>query len=339
MSGKRESLEVVSAGGPAKKAKEDYSQIRCVELQKAIKSTQEREDVREALAVITPFCLGVTKDCRHKFQDEAVEMVGSIIQQEKRYLEYRVVETAALTESPTQGMQAQGMAVKTAEREWATARDVAHERKLALATEARAYLAAKAAFVDAEAARDAGHTECRLADTNKEVLQALVDQMDSLFTIPHKIPEYIETLALHVELEDAMNKSVALALAVNPATRGPFDMLVLRQLMDKLKGRVEALQQLIDNSELTMMDRAAAVQTANAMLTQARERQTSSANAFKEAREKMFMLEIAVMDAQKELRFFAKKASDAAAVAADARNTLDVFSSGPLVAYAELRDR
>jgi DNA repair exonuclease SbcCD ATPase subunit len=335
---KRAGNPVVSA--VAKKTKLSPEASKCADIEKALQEADLHKGELAALLGVLHHSLLVPKEIRHNFQHEAVEMVGDVLERIKCDKTKSIPDAHASLQECKQALEKQEHALLQLQDADASKSKVLHEKLHALAGISGRFQTAKA---ELEAARrKQGESETQLLETvtHKEAVEELLKGIPGLCEDIEKIPAFIENIKVHVELVDTSNLSaISLALAKASDAYGDFDIKVIQELKEKCASRIAIFTETLINGEAAKADCAAEVTAAEKALRVLSDEQIACAEAYTRASEAATAAGEALKEAKKALNQCKRSMRDATQDCSSAEAELEIYSTGPLANFLELRDR
>jgi len=280
-------------------------------------------------------------ESRHKFQDEAVEMTGQILELYKASLEERISacrSNIAQAEHRCHELQA---AAQQSQSDADAARNSADKSKRTLADDARAFQAAKTAMNDAERLAAEGEKELKAAASKKADVEKLLQNMDSLHEDQgqRRIKDFAGRVERLVEVDSSMMTAIPCVFSKEPSTRGQFDLMLIQQLTEKVHKAIAKFDDVITSGATAEAERAAVVETAKAVLLEARQKQIEAARASTSAFDAAKAADEVVQKMKSEIVQAKKVLKETTETATEAEVDLDLFCQEVLQIFGELRDR
>jgi hypothetical protein len=293
------------------------------------------------LAASVPFSLGLAKEERHKFQEEAVQMTGQVLEDHKASLE-EGLETcrSAVVEAERRRDELQATAQQK-QSDLEGTQGVANSKKIALADDAKSFQAAKAAVKEAERLAEEGSKELKAAADQKREVEKLQQDMEHLHEAdcPRQHKAFVTRLERYVEVDSSMITAIPCVLAKEPGARGQFDLMVVQQLTEKMHKAIAKFQATIDSGADAEAARASSVDAAKAALQQAQQNQIKAARQFTEAANEGKKVEEQVQKTRGEITQARRALKDASQKQQGAQFDLDLFCQEIIQTFTELRDR
>ncbi|CAE7364106.1 unnamed protein product [Symbiodinium sp. CCMP2592] len=241
-----------TAGAAAKKAKGPAIGKMCKEIASALKSSSYPKHVIEMLSHSLPLCLGETKEERHEFQARTVAMTAEVLASVQADLESKISgaeEKIASGDAEKTKREAAVEETKKAVEEKAAVMETTKKEAEVAAEELSA---AEKAHKTAEQEQKAGDTKLVQAETKKEKLETV---MTSVFvpckdgtveaSSKSKAIQEITKLGRSEGFDTALLTSLPSALDKEPAARGTFDHVVVKQVEDELQKRLGELSETL----------------------------------------------------------------------------------------------
>jgi chromosome segregation ATPase len=323
---------------------------KCCVIEEALKKAEGAglasltSTVAEALAASVPFSLGLAKEERHKFQEEAVHMTGQVLEDYKASLEAGL-ETcrSAVAEAERRRDEFQATAQQK-QSDLNGAQGVANTLKIALAETARTFQVAKAAVKEAEGLAEDGSKELKAAAEQKREVEKLQQDMENLHEKggglgdrQHK--DFVTRCERYLEVDSSMMTAIPCVLAKQPGARGQFDLMVVQQLTEKVHQAIAKFQATIDGGVGAEAARAASVNAAKSVLQEAQQKQIEAARQFTEAATEGKKVEEMIQKTRGEITQARRALKDAFQKKEGAQFDLDLFCQEIIQTFTELRDR
>lgn len=335
---KRAGNPVVSA--VAKKTKLSPEANKCADIEKSLQEADLHKGELAALLGVLQHSLLVPKEIRHSFQHEAVEMVGDVLERIKCDKTKSVPNAHANQQECKQALEKQEHTLQQLQDEDESKSKVLHEKLHSLAGISGRFQTAKA---DLEAARrKQAEGEKHLLETlsHKEAVEELLKGMPALCEDTEKIPAFIENIKVHVELVDtSMLSAISLALAKASDAYGDFDIKVIQELKEKCMSRIASFTETLAHGEAAKAGCVAEVTAAEKALRVLSDEQIACAEAYTSASEAATAAGEALKEAKKALNQCKRSVRDATQECSSAEAELEIFCTGPLAYFLELRDR
>jgi len=297
----------------------------------------------EMLGACLEGCLGVPKEQRHPFQQEAAGMVGEVLAQTEAGLKAGVdAAEAEVGEASAQRGEREAAELKAAEE--LSAKEGSTAIAQAAADNAKAALsAARDALNGVEVAKVAGDDERKAAGEKRSRLGSALSEL--FLPIKEgsaeqaKVQEGV-TAILAVGSDFAFNTTVmkAFPFATKKAAgeRGKFDAMVMDQIEAEFKRCSQALDDVIANAEPAEKEQAARVEEAAAEFERAKSHQQECAAALSAAKAAQKEAHASARTAAKAIRELEPAGKQAAKELEQATAQLEAFRAGPLAAFREL---
>lgn len=245
------------------------------------------EECRKMLIAAIPMAICVPSDQRHPIQEEAVSIVGALF-------EGTAVKVQELMDSEKAALEevSQKFAGLTEAAEKAAATQTEKETEVSAAktavTEATdALSSAGVTLTEKKTEQTAGDREVNAKKKEKEQVESVIT--GDLAAVTNGGAEgapaakghvdALLSLAGKLEFETSLLEAMPSSLGKKPDQRGPFDGMVLQQLGERFKLRVEELAKALAALEGTSSAQAAAVADAEAALQKANTVQDEAAGA------------------------------------------------------------
>merc|ERR1712113_176855 len=157
-----------------------------------------------------------------------------------------------------------------------------------------------------------------------------------------KAKEMVSSLLLVLKeynFDQSMITSLPNVLSKGPTLRGPFDAMVLTLLDEEVSKHLMAIDAMVKESEPLKAERAAALETAKVSCEAARSKQTECSEILNIAQAEEKECESALKKAHQLLKELGPQVQQCSNDLDAAKEKLSNFCEGPLVAFAELKDR
>lgn len=319
----------------AKQCKEIYSAMKGAEGYPALVVQMIGENLAN--------CLGDFKEERHEFQAKVAGMAQEVLASIKAKFEADIAkaeETLAKADAEKATREAAVEETKKATEEKAQATAAAKEE----VTSAEASLkAAKQALKTAEQEQKAGDAKVTVDEAKKG---KLMSTMESVF-LPCKEEALAESaitkgiadlqkLGKEYGFDTALLTSLPSALSKEPASRGDFDGVVVKQVEDELQKRLDTLTAELNEAEPARQARADKVANCKAAVEAGKMKQESLEKALKDATTAEKEAVVAAKAAVKALKAFGPEMKETKGALDEAKESLDDFTSGALKTFTEL---
>jgi len=311
------------------------------------------ESVRGMYAKIVPDTLGVLKEERHEYQEEAVGRIGAALLGVEAAIQKRIDDSKTKVNDADNEKVRRDDAVVGAEAALAAKRAEVEVKDLELETEESklgaeqkhaAMEAAKDALDDAEKAQQIGDVSLEVAASDhlkfeavlKDIYTPLKDGIQEARkykAILNKLLKFGEKY----ELDQSLVESLPTPLGKEPPARGPFDGIILKQFEEWCSQRLAEYATTLKDGADGKAQRAAVVEAVRATHTAA-EDLWMVATAQK-AREELKGCEKALKAAQKAAKSFLSEIQEARDEHESAQAQLEAFREGELAAFNDLKDR
>jgi len=281
---------------------------------------------------------------RHQFQEHALDFVGHELERELQLLKNKVVELQTKVAGVDKERSHRSAAIEAAVADVEAKTGVHVEAKIFLATQRSVLAEAKAAAGVARAAQKEGDAELDAAAQRESMITSAMEEKNALESASAEesnIEPRAEKLCkdCHLLIQDAgLLKAAAMSLGKVPDVRGVFDKMVLLQFSEEMAKHLVTAQQILAEGKPGMMARAAKVQECEAV-------ELAANDAVMSAVVMESNVDVAKQEAEAVVKTARAHAADltteteAAAVALlCAEKRLAEFESGPVVAFAELRE-
>ncbi|CAK8989752.1 unnamed protein product [Durusdinium trenchii] len=231
------------------------------------------------------------------------------------------------------------------------------ETKKATEEKAQATAAAKEEVTSAEASLKAAKQALKTAEQEQKAGDAkvtvdeakkgkLMSTMESVF-LPCKEGALAESaitkgiadlqkLGKEYGFDTALLTSLPSALSKEPASRGDFDGVVVKQVEDELQKRLDTLTAELNEAEPARQARADKVANCKAAVEAGKMKQESLEKALKDATTAEKEAVVAAKAAVKALKAFGPEMKETKGALDEAKESLDDFTSGALKTFTEL---
>jgi len=340
-----------SVGGEsaaAKRTKADHIASKCESIVQAFrKSADLAPNALEVLIHLVHFSLSVCHDERHAYQARAAEMVAKELARIETVLLARLTEAKRVIDNAGKKRQVCQKSVIEAHAVLTDKRFKVNELKHELAYDCLAFRSARTALAEAEGTQRAGDEDQVVAERKKEdledaiesVLRPLVLYGGAKGEALEKVTALVSRLAAVFPLDESLATAIPSALAKEPAERGPFDDIVVRELEDSARHHLAELVEFIAGCTPAMAHRAEAALAAREAFLATKRKLHLTAQAYTDAQVQqeecdrdLKAARKAVWDLSTEERRNEKKRRDLSL-------QCDAFREGPFNAFLELYDR
>lgn len=324
-------------GSPGKKkAKVDPVTAKCKEVVKALHESDQPAEVVEMLEGAVPHIL--VPSPRHRFQEQAIEMVAHILDDIKKKHEQGVVAAEASKQSVEVKITEQEGTIEQEQNKVTIAKEKATEKKRILADKARTFQAAKIALSDAQDQQNLGLADLLSAETHKEAVEACRSEIDGSFTGDAAL-KFVNRLQKHMQIEETLRTALPPVLGKEAKDRGGFDTMVVEQLKETVSKRLEELDTTITNAAPAKEAMQKALDAAQESLDNSKKAQMLAAHAYMEASSEVSALEDQLKTFKDTMLALRKERNAAVKILNNAQWDFDFFKDGPLAAFVYLRER
>lgn len=293
------------------------------------------EECRKMLIAAIPMAICVPSDQRHPIQEEAVSIVGALF-------EGTAVKVQELMDSEKAALEevSQKFAGLTEAAEKAAATQTEKETEVSAAktavTEATdALSSAGVTLTEKKTEQTAGDREVNAKKKEKEQVESVIT--GDLAAVTNGGAEgapaakghvdALLSLAGKLEFETSLLEAMPSSLGKKPDQRGPFDGMVLQQLGERFKLRVEELAKALAALEGTSSAQAAAVADAEAALQKANTVQDEAAGALAAAEARLAEAKMGKEAADAAVAEYIPEKEKAAGVFEEKKSEAEVFTA------------
>lgn len=332
----------------AKKVKVDPITEKCMQVYTALENLGDIPKATcEMLEVILPLCLGICQNDRHQYQQSTVEAVANELEKIEAAQQKKISEEEAAINSLEQEKQSHEATVSELETARSTKEDIMKTKTLELCEEATVFKNTKCAVKEAEDTQKDQDKEFAKIEKKKvdleEILQGKFQSLKEGCMEQAEATTCAAGVIAHLQglfdVNETLAKSLPSALGKLPASRGAFDTMAIQTLQEDADKCLTEWNALLRDAEKVRAERAAKVQSAHEAFNTAKERQLASADTFTSAQEELASTQRLFAEAKRKLRAVPAAQHKVEKRLQDARNKLETFRQGPLLAFAELRDR
>jgi len=329
------------AASHAKKAKVDPVTAKIEQVVKALHDAELSESMFKMVSDVLPHCLGVVREERHRFQEEAVEMIEAELKKYEASLEQNIDTAQKSKEVLAEQVGVQAGSLTQLQGELEAKRQELQQKKLDLAEAARAFQKTKAQTADRLAQREVGLAEAMKAEASKTKVEGLASEIDEVHKSQdaNACAKFIKELTKLIEVDDSMKTAIPSALTKAPEARGGFDAMVVQQLNASIAKTIEELTGKIANAEPMKAALEKDIKDVEAAHLANKEKQMHAAKAFAAIQDAATAKEAEVKAKQKEINGLKRTDKKGAEALAEAQSTLDLFRDGPLAAFTSLKER
>lgn len=298
------------------------------------------DNCRDMLIAMAAPCLSTAKSERHSMQQLGVTMIEEMLQEHQTKLQQAVAvaqkELSELEGSKTALLQSQEAAQASLEEKKATflsAHTTREEAKAAVKAAAKALAEAK----DTQKKGDANHAAL---EKEKGAIEAAYNDHFKAPMDANEGPHHsnLKPFIKNLGLEESLTSAVPASCTKSKEQRGGFDDLVLAELGKALVGKIDGLAQSVAAEAAGVIERQAAVVSAEAVLESKNLSEKSGAVALEVAGTAQHDAEAALKKATEDWASFEPRVQEAT----DNHNLQDTiridFEEGALKSFATLRD-
>jgi hypothetical protein len=324
-------------------AEKTHQQLKVVDA--VLKMAPIAPELQQMLTESLPYSLGQLADQRHKYQEQIVNALASILGEveathSKELAEARTRHETATAEKPRRDAEFSEATEKMKSQEAELKR-----LKLALAEKAVVFRAATSSLADAEAVKKADEQKGQVAANKKKDFNIAVQDLTLLKTVSTADAEAgdkgneLMALLKKYKFEESMMIALPAALAKAPEARGQFDMMAISQLEGDIGKMIAEQDAFISEAKPSQEKCEVAVNTAQEQLAKARAEQRAAARSFDIASNDLQMSTAAVAEAQKSVSDLTKMLDRLKKAVYAAEAEVEVFQQGPLDTFKSLRER
>lgn len=325
----------------AKKAKADPIVSKMEQVVSALDSANLTTSILKMITDVIPQCLGVVREERHRFQEEAVEMIGVELTKIEADLEKKIESAKASKDVLAEQLGVQAGGLTKLQESLEEQKQELQKRKVALADAARLFQKTKNQCATRKAQQEIGLAEVKKSEADKTKIDVLAAEVDEV----HKhedanaCAKFIKELSKLVEVDDSMKTAIPPALAKAPDARGGFDAMVVQQLNAAIAKQLEELSSKIANAEPMKAALEKDIAEAEAAHLTNKDTQMHAAKGYVEIQDTVTAEEAKVKALQKEMNSLKRQDKKGADALSEAQYQLDLFKEGPLTAFTFLKDR
>lgn len=333
----------MAAGGARKKPAVSVSvPAKCKGIRSALLAAQGfPEAVLQMLAGNVESILGTCKEERHKTQEQAAEMVQTVLKAVEAALEANVSEAEGKVNSLSGEKDTRSATLESATAAVAAKKGASKAAKEAEAEAAAGLKSAKSACEAAKDAQQNGDADLEAADGKKKRLEAFLggpfEEMKKGAVDP-KQESGAEILKIGKEykLDASLLQSLPSAIGKAPAERGSFDELCLTQVEEEFKGHIQTLSATLSEGEPAKAARAVDVASAETALADAEKKKTAAVEAVASAKREEKEAEEALKAAKQAVKDFVPQLKEAGGALDDAKAELEQLKESALGPFEEL---
>jgi len=311
------------------------------------------ESVRCMFAKIVPDTLGLLKEERHEYQEDAVSKIGAALAGVEAAIQKRMGDSETKVNNADNekvrrdeavvGSEA-ALAAKKAEVVARYAEMDTEDGKLGAEQTRSAMEATKDALHDAEKAQQVGDASLEVAASDhsefeavmKDIYAPLKDGIEDARKYKPTLSKLLKFGAKY-ELDQSLVDSLPTPLGKEPQARGPFDGIILKQFEEWYSQRVAEYVTTVRDGAEDKAQRATVVEAARATHTEAEDLWMEATG--QKAREELKGWEKALKASQKAAKSFLSDIEEARDEHESAKAQLEAFREGELAAFNDLKDR
>jgi len=311
------------------------------------------ESVRCMFAKIVPDTLGLLKEERHEYQEDAVSKIGAALAGVEAAIQKRIGDSETKVNNADNeklrrdeavvGSEA-ALAAKKAEVVARYAEMDTEDGKLGAEQTRSAMEATKDALHDAEKAQQVGDASLEVAASDhsefeavmKDIYAPLKDGIEDARKYKPTLSKLLKFGAKY-ELDQSLVDSLPTPLGKEPQARGPFDGIILKQFEEWYSQRVAEYVTTVRDGAEDKAQRATVVEAARATHTEAEDLWMEATG--QKAREELKGCEKALKASQKAAKSFLSDIEEARDKHESAKAQLEAFREGELAAFNDLKDR
>jgi hypothetical protein len=304
------------------------------------------EECRKMLLAAIPMAICVPSDQRHPIQEEAVSMVGTLFDGiAAKVQEVMASETAAFTEVEQKLAGLTDTATKAAATQTEKEAEVA-AAKTAVTEATEALSAAGVTLTEKKSEQTVGDREKNAKTKEKAQVESVISVDLAAVTSggPDGAPaakEHVDallSLAGKLSFETSLLEAMPSSLTKKPDLRGPFDGMVLQQLGERFKQRVEELATGLAGLEGTSKTLADAVTSAEDALQKANKVQDDAAAALAAAEARLAEAKVAKETADAAVAEYTPEMEKATGVMEEKKSEAESFTATKTT-FEELKAR
>jgi len=311
------------------------------------------ESVRCMFAKIVPDTLGLLKEERHEYQEDAVSKIGAALAGVEAAIQKRMGDSETKVNNADNekvrrdeavvGSEA-ALAAKKAEVVARYAEMDTEDGKLGAEQTRSAMEATKDALHDAEKAQQVGDASLEVAASDhsefeavmKDIYAPLKDGIEDARKYKPTLSKLLKFGAKY-ELDPSLVDSLPTPLGKEPQARGPFDGIILKQFEEWYSQRVAEYVATVRDGAEDKAQRATVVEAARATHTEAEDLWMEATG--QKAREELKGCEKALKASQKAAKSFLSDIEEARDEHESAKAQLEAFRESELAAFNDLKDR
>eukprot|EP00928_Gymnodinium_smaydae_P067407 TRINITY_DN5036_c0_g5_i2.p1 TRINITY_DN5036_c0_g5~~TRINITY_DN5036_c0_g5_i2.p1 ORF type:complete len:427 (+),score=148.83 TRINITY_DN5036_c0_g5_i2:1146-2426(+) len=328
-----------SGAAAAKKLRQSPEEAACHEVSSALRESSLQPAVLEATLAALPHALLVAKESRHRYQEEMVDIFGTLLAERNEHLEAAVRSAESSAATAAAAKEARDTDAQKSQGESEVRKGERQDAKVSLAEVARTFQAAKKVLQDAEAEAARHGRDIVAAGRRKQEAEVLIKYMGHLHEQQEGIKGFLVSLERHLQVDDSLKTAIPCAFAKEPSARGHFDNMTVNQLTERLTSHVAELDAKIAAGDADAAALRAAVDEAQGKLNSVKDDQKAAAREYTSRAAAAATAEAALAAIRKELNQASKLQKETAAAVTEAQVTLELFGQGPLASFRNLRDR
>jgi len=335
-----------TAGPAAKKAKGPSVTAQCKEVARALAGAEAYPpQVLAMLSENLAACLSEPKEDRHAFQARVAEMAGEVLTSIKAGIEGKISAAKEKLEKADAEKATREAAVEETKAKAVQGSEALDSAKKEVQAAVAEMKAANEALKKAEQEQKAGDAELAGNESKKAKLESTIETIfvpckegalqPALIT---KGVQELTKLGKDWGFDTALITSLPSALSKEPASRGSFDSVVVKQVEEELQNRLETLKKSLAEAAPAREERAGQVSAKSAALEAAKLKDQSLVAAVKAAQEASKEAEAAMKAAARALKAFGPEMKSTGAELAEAEESLASIE-GVLATFRGLLDR
>jgi hypothetical protein len=332
---------VVPASVPCKKAKVD----EWADVSKELMNAELPVGVYDMLERILPLTLGEFADHRHKYQEQMVQALDTMMTEFDGRRSKNVIDLQAQLDDANrkkpESEESRDEALRRRDEKAAEVR----EHKEALAAAALAFRAARAATATAAEAKRTDEVEFLEATKKKAKFSGMMEDLAFLRDAPvddRQTADKRSSLIAKMRrcnFEEAMMVVLPAVFAKPPSARGEFDDIAVEGLAASLQKRLSQQEAVVAEGAPLQEERRAAIVAAEDALECAEVRQVEAAESYQAVASKLQSCEDEAASAQKAVREVCARIKKISGSLTTAEAELEIFRDGPLANFRRLQQR
>jgi chromosome segregation ATPase len=332
---------VVPATAPCKKAKVD----EWADVSKELMKAELPAGVYDMLEAILPLTLGEFADHRHKYQEQVVQALDTMMKDFEDRRSKDVMDLQAnLEEANRKKPESEESRDEALRRRDEKAAEV-REKKDALAAAALAFRAARAETTKAAEAKRTDEVDFNEAMKKKAEFSSMMEDLAFLRDAPvddrqttDKRSSLIASMR-RCNFEEAMMVVLPAVFAKPPSSRGEFDDIALEGLAASLQKRLSQQETVVAEGAPLQEERRAAIVAAEDALESAEVRQVEAAESYTAVDANLQACEDEATSSSKAVREACARIKKISSSLTTAEAELEIFRDGPLANFRRLQQR